>query len=474
MRYPVTIVALGPGPREYLTLGALEALAQAKQVILRTGRHAAAGELQARGIAFDTLDALYEQAEDFDAFAARAAQQVAQATQQGSVCYAVADPAQDETVRRLAQTEGLDLRILPGVPLTAPLLGHLPANGAYLSVAAAALEVVDSHWPIAITEINSQALAGECKLNLLRFYDASTPVVFFAPAQQPQRSQKTIVLEDLDRQPAYDHTCCALITPKPLLAKQTRDFPDLVAVMDILRSPGGCPWDREQTHQSLRRYLIEEAYEASSAIAEEDWLHTADELGDVLLQVVFHAHVGRQYGTLELQDITSAICQKLIERHQHVFGGSACATSQEVVASWEAIKQKERGEYTLSQQLDAIATGMPPLVRAYKAQAKAAKVGFDWDDARDALKKVHEEADEVLAELNQGKVSAEEVGDLFFACVNVARLMGLVPEETVEIATKKFIKRVKSMDSSIFLDQKDWKALTLQELDVYWSRSKTS
>jgi len=326
--------------------------------------------------------------------------------------------------------------------------------------------------PLLILECNSKILMGECKLQLLRWYDPDQPILFFPPSQEAVRTYRSLSLSDLDRQESYDHTCAVLIPATPLIARKRFDFYDLVRVMAILRGEDGCPWDKEQNHQTLRKYLIEEAYETAAAIDEEDWDHVADELGDVLLQVVFHAHVGEQYGTMELSDITTYVCRKMIDRHRHIFGTDQCDTAEDVLKNWEKIKNEERGFTTQSAVLNGVSRGLPPLMRAGKVQKKARNVGFDWDDPRDALKKVHEEADEVLEELNAGRDPAMELGDLFFACVNVARLAGVEAETALQQATEKFINRFTAMENAILKDGKQFEGLTLSEMDVYWEGSK--
>ena len=249
-------------------------------------------------------------------------------------------------------------------------------------------------------------------------------------------------------------------------------FMDLVRIMEILRAPGGCPWDQEQTHESLRRYLIEEAYEAVTAIDENDPDHLADELGDVLLQIVFHASVGQSHGTFAISDVTSNICRKMIYRHAHVFGDADCRTPGEVTENWEKLKKAEKGLTTQTSIMQDVSKGLPALMRASKVQKKAADVGFDWNTALEALPKVHEEAEEVRAELESGRDPAEELGDLLFSCVNVARLCKLEPELLLKFATEKFIRRFENMENMIKSDGKALEGLTLREMDVYWNQVK--
>lgn len=465
----ITVVSLGPGPREYLTLGALSHLEKAKKLVLRTKQCDAAEYLEEKGISFESLDSIHEASEDFDELIARTVKRLLVLAEERDLCYAVLDASADETVRELR--EHAQVEVIPGLPLSAPFLAAAPQEKIEIQTASS-LEITGTQNPLLILECDSKMLMGDCKLQLLKWYDPDQPIYFFHPAKGSQRSYEILPLSDLDRQEKYDHTCAVLIPSVSLIFRKRFDFYDLVRVMAILRGENGCPWDKEQDHKTLRKYLIEEAYETAAAIDEEDWDHVADELGDVMLQVVFHAHVGGQYGTMELSDITTYICRKMIDRHRHIFGTDQCETAEDVLKNWEKIKKEERGFKTQSDVLNGVSKGLPPLMRAGKVQKKARDVGFDWDDPRDALKKVHEEADEVLAELDAGRDPAEEMGDLFFACVNVARLAGVEAETALQQATEKFIRRFTAMENAILQDGKQLEGLTLSEMDVYWEGSK--
>ena len=468
----ITVVTLGPGNRDFLTLGAISALQKAEKVILRTRlRCDAADYLAEIGVQFETLDFLHEACEDFEELKERAVTYLLQAAEEQALCYAVFDASADETVAALrAQT---DVTVLPGMPLSAPFLAAAPAQEKIEIQTASSLNITAIQNPLLILECDSKILMGDCKLQLLDWYDPDQPVLFFPPSDAPIREYVEIPLSDLDRQKKYDHTCAALLPPLALTDRKRFDFYDLVRVMGILRGENGCPWDREQNHESLRKYLIEEAYETAAAVAEGDWDHVADELGDVLLQVVFQANIGRQYGTFELSDVTTCICRKMIARHRHIFGSDHCETAEEVLKNWEKIKNEERGFKTQSEVLRAVSPGLPPLMRAAKVQKKAQDVGFVDPDAQHALKKVYEEADEVLAELNAPTGGLEmEFGDLFFACVNSARLAGIDAGEALEKATKKFINRFSAMETAILQAGKRFQDLTISEMDVYWERNK--
>ncbi len=467
----ITVVSLGPGPREHLTLGTLSALEKAEKVVLRTARSDAAAYILEKGISFETLDHLHESCEDFDELCEEAVNALMALAEKSDVCYAVFDAAQDETVTALLQKAPVE--ILPGMPLCAPFLPRMGGSKMEIQTASS-LEVTGLQNPLLVLECTSRMLMSDCKLKLLNWLDGDDTVLFFPPSPDPQRTCLSIPLSDIDRQPAYDHTCAVLIPTQPLEGKKRYDFYDLVRVMALLRGDNGCPWDKEQTHETLRKYLIEEAYETAAAIDEEDWLSVADELGDVLLQVVFQASIGRQYGTFELSDITTAICKKMISRHRHIFGTDVCRTAEDVVDNWEKIKKEERGFKTQSDVLNGVSRGLAPLMRAGKVQKKARDVGFDWDDPLEALQKVHEEADEVAEAIREKDAHhlEEELGDLFFACVNVSRLCGVEAETALQQATEKFIKRFTAMENAILKAGKCLKDLTLSEMDVYWNSSK--
>lgn len=467
----ITVVSLGPGSREHLTLGALEALKKAEKRVLRTGKCDAAAYLTENGLSFESLDAFYESCEDFDELTAMVHSRLLAMAEDASVCYAVFDATADETVRELMAHA--QVKVLPGVPLSAPLLSAVPQERVEIQTASA-LEVTGMQNPLLILECDSRMLMGTCKLQLLQWYDPDQIVYFFPPCEKGARTFQQITLADLDRQKQYDHTSAVLIPALALTNRRRFDFYDLVRVMGILRGEDGCPWDQEQTHETLRQYLIEEAYEVASAIDDEDWAHVADELGDVMLQVVFHASIGNQYGTFELGDITTDICRKMIERHRHIFGDDVCEDAEAVVKNWEAIKKEQRGFTTQSQVLKDVSRTLPPLMRAEKVQKKARQVGFDWDDPRDALQKVEEEAREVRQALDEkdGAHLEEELGDLFFSCVNAARLAGVECETCLMKATEKFVRRFERMENAVLRDGKALKDLTINEMDVYWDSIK--
>ena len=259
------------------------------------------------------------------------------------------------------------------------------------------------------------------------------------------------------------------------MTKKKYCFEDLLEIMEILRSEKGCPWDREQTHESMKRYLIEETYEALEALDSGDKRKFADELGDLLLQVVFHAQIGKEEGTFTIEDVISLICQKMIERHTHVFGQAHADTADQVLDNWEEIKKKEKRLESHTQVLKDVSSYLPALMRSYKVQDKAAKVGFDWDDVDGAMEKVHEEINElkeVYKSKNMEKMQ-EEIGDLLFAVVNVARFLKVQPELALTQTIEKFINRFEYIEKNGSKYNKKMEEMTMEEMDRLWNEAKT-
>ena len=480
MKPVITVVSLGPRVPKLLTLQTVAALRKSPCLFLRTARHRAADWLRDEGIAFTDFDALYDEFEDFDALHGEMARRLWATAEEKAVTFAVIDAQTDGAVRalRMNRPEDGKVTILPGVTVADSCLALLPErfdhNGKVRILPAMdALEAApDPATPLLITEVFNRMLACDLKLKLADLYGDEAEIVFFPTSAKINRKPVVIPMMELDRQHTYDHTICIYVPAIPMEQRDRYCFADLLKVMHTLRRQ--CPWDGQQTHESLRKYMIEEAYEAVGAIDEDDMEHLADELGDVMLQIVFHADIADEIGEFSIGDVTTAIVRKLIYRHAHIFGNVHCDTAEEVTQSWEQLKKAEKGLTTQASVLADVSQGLPALMRAAKVQKKAANVGFDWDDAIGALPKIHEEAEEVLAELEAGRDPGEELGDLLFSCVNVARLAGQEPELLLKSATEKFIRRFTAMENLIISDEKSLEGLTLAEMDVYWNRVKAS
>ena len=258
--------------------------------------------------------------------------------------------------------------------------------------------------------------------------------------------------------------------------KSEYDINDFRRIIEVLRSPGGCPWDREQTHESIRRNLLEEAYETCEAIDENSPEHLREELGDLLMQVLFHSRIEEEKGVFNFDDVADTAVKKLIFRHPHVFGDITVSGSAEVLVNWDELKKKEKAQTTVTKTMDDVAESLPALWRAEKIQKKAKKVGFDWPDINGAMDKLHEELSELGQALDSGNAKhiEEELGDLLFSAVNAARFAGVDPESALHRSCEKFIRRFEYVEQAAATAGKDLKDMTLGEMDELWDQSKNN
>ena len=247
---------------------------------------------------------------------------------------------------------------------------------------------------------------------------------------------------------------------------------DLLRIMEILRAPDGCMWDRAQDHHSIRQNFIEETYEVCEAIDDEDTEHLKEELGDVLLQVVFHAQMEKEKGVFDMDDVADGICKKLIFRHPHIFGDVTVGSTDEILSNWDDLKRKEKKQETDTSTLESVSKSLPSLIRAQKLQKKAAKVGFDWPDVSGALDKVEEELAEVRAAIGGDGDVEEEIGDLIFAVTNVSRFVKVDSERAAEKTCNKFVRRFADMEQQAKAQGKQLSELTLEEMDALWDEAK--
>lgn len=253
------------------------------------------------------------------------------------------------------------------------------------------------------------------------------------------------------------------------LCKESYDLRDFVALVSYLRSPNGCPWDQVQTHESIRRNFLEETYEACEAIDAGDLVHMREELGDVLMQVLFHTDIEREAGHFDIDDVADAACKKLVYRHPHVF-----RRDEPDAPDWDTMKQRERAQTTTAEAMDSVARSLPALWRCDKIQAKAAKTGFEWPDVHAALDKVDEETHELRAAVASGDTEAigDELGDLLFAAVKVARFAGIDPEQAAHAACEKFIRRFSAMETAAANDGTALEQCTLAQMLTLWQQAK--
>lgn len=256
--------------------------------------------------------------------------------------------------------------------------------------------------------------------------------------------------------------------------KDKYNMDDLVAIIKVLRAPGGCPWDREQTHESIKKNFIEETYEVVEAINKQSTDMLREELGDVLLQIVLHSEMESENGNFSFDDVVNDIVQKLVVRHPHVFGEVVANNTAEALNSWDAVKLKTKGQKNQTESMLSVPRELPTLMRAQKIQHKAAKIGFDWDNVGGAVDKLYEEIDELKTAMEQGKRLdiEDEFGDVLFSCVNIARFIDVDSEEALTASTDKFMSRFSLVEQMASEQGIDMKSSSIEELDRLWDKAK--
>jgi len=491
----ITIVGLGPGSPDQISTGALDAIKKAQHLYLRTAVHPVLPwlirELKLSAADFTTFDSFYEQAESFDEVYEKIFSTLTTAVNKGiKITYAVpGHPGVAETtVTQLvswAQQKQKTLAVVPSMSCLDAVymaLGIDPTMGLVIADALDLPDIVPNR-ALLLTQVYSRLVASEVKLHLMEYLSDEHPITVIRGAGIPNEEIiVTIPLYQLDNLPWLDHLTSVYVDVNDCshqsLGQTECVYPldPLVDVMKRLRAPDGCPWDQAQTNESLRRYLVEETYEVLEAIDERRWDKVEEELGDVLLQIVFHAEIAEENELFNINDVVSTVSEKLIRRHPHVFGSVEVEDAQEVSVNWEEIKKQERkatgDEY--ASILDGVPKGLPALTQAEKIQAKAARVGFEWSDVTGAMDKVREELEELReANENHGYEDIQaEMGDVFFALVNVARYLGVDPEMALRESTAKFIKRFHFIEDMAAKQGRNLAQMDLSEMDAIWNVAK--
>jgi tetrapyrrole methylase family protein/MazG family protein len=325
-----------------------------------------------------------------------------------------------------------------------------------------------------ICQVYDAFVASDVKLTLMESYPDDYPVtVVTAAGIVGEERIQTIPLYELDRLDSYSNLTTVYVPPTEEDMALNRQFWRLREIVTTLRSPNGCPWDREQTHQSIRKNLIEETYEVLETIDDEDPEAMCEEMGDLLLQIMLHSRMAEEDGYFTVQDVIAGLNEKLIRRHPHVFGTSNAEDADEALQNWEDIKKKEKQgkEKETISRLDEVPRDLPAILKAYKYQKKAADVGFDWDELSEVLDKVKEEWDE-LREAQTPEHRREELGDLLFVIVNVARFMKIDPEEALALANKKFYYRFSYIEQKVREAGRTFENTSLEEMENWWQEAK--
>ncbi|MBN2879205.1 MAG: nucleoside triphosphate pyrophosphohydrolase [Clostridia bacterium] len=469
----ITILGLGPDDITLLTVTANEMLQSGKRIIFRTHICGAAEYLAEKNIKIESCDFIYETAEDFDALDKSIAEHIIKLAKEEDIIYAVpgsgiyGDGSVDMICSMYKNTE-----IIAGVSAGEYMLAkHLPhgVSEGIVKIPASVLSdaVINTRLPMIITSLDDQYTLTEIKIVLSEKYSDEHPVTLIN-----ENDKKDIMLFEIDRGHNVSHTSILYISPKKNDEKY--DLYDLLKIFRRLRSPGGCPWDREQDHKSLKRHLIEECAEVLDAIDKNDMNELMDELGDVLLQVMFHSVIAEERGDFDIYSVIENLSNKLIVRHPHVFGNVDVNNSEEVLHNWDEIKKKQRNNKSEAEIMKKYPKNLNALIRAQKVQERAAKVGFDWDSMEGVIDKIREELDEVIVEYKQNNEQnlREELGDLLFAVVNMCRMYDMLSEFVLNESTNKFIDRFETMEKDIKSENLSFSELSLEQMDIFWENAK--
>lgn len=478
----IQVIGLGAGDLDQLPLGVYKKIKNAAELYVRTEDHPVLQELAEEGVTFNAFDAIYEKHDTFAPVYAEIADTLIALSKEQSLIYAVPGHplVAEQTVQYLVEAEkkgDFHLVIEGGQSFLDPIFGALridPIEGfQLLDGTAMASDDVNMAQHVLIAQVYDSFSASEVKLTLMEKYPEDYEVTIVTAAGSANEVLRKVPLYELDRAAEVDNLTTIYVPPAVDQMDRLKEWQTFRQIVARLRSPEGCPWDREQTHESLRPYLLEEAHELLQAIEEEDDEAIAEELGDVLLQVFLHAQIGQDNGYFQLEDVLSAVSAKMIRRHPHVFGDAEAATSDEVVSNWQAIKAQEKPQ--TASILDGQERYSSSLMTSYNYQKKAAKVGFSWSDADGAWEKFEEELQEFQAEAAKGSKERQldELGDLLFTLVNIARFYQLSPEEAMVHANRKFQQRFSHVEKRVSEGSGNFSDYTLAQLDEFWNEAKT-
>ncbi|AIQ61795.1 hypothetical protein PSTEL_00245 [Paenibacillus stellifer] len=493
MSAKLTVVGLGSGNPDRLTLGIVNKLKAASRVHVRTGEHPAVKVLEELEIPYESFDNLYESFSSFpevyEAITLKLLEEARSGNQGDEIVYAVpghpmvAESAVSKLRARCAE-ESIELTVLGGESFLDEAflrLGFDPIEGfQLLDATGITRSQLQPELHTLIGQVYDTYTASEAKLCLMEMYPPEYEVVVgHALGVEGEEQILRVPLYELDRQEGYGNLSLIYIPADRSDRLRQRTFARLHEIVGILRSPGGCPWDREQTHDSLRKNLIEETYEVLETIDEDDPEHMKEELGDLMLQIMLHSQMEEELGAFDVFDVIEALNGKLIFRHPHVFGDKDAADAEAALQNWEGMKAEEKRRKGIEpgelSALDGVPRDLPALMKAYKLQKKASKVGFDWGNVEDVLAKVQEELDELKEAIASGSSQEEqmlELGDLLFAATNAARFIDADPEEALTRTNRKFVERFRYIERKLRERGISPKDSTLDEMEALWQEAK--
>lgn len=478
----IYVIGLGPGSIDSLTLGAVNRINSGKRNYLRTENHPTVEYFKKNNIPYKSYDYLYDTKDEFlDVYEDIVKNLIVETEKYGDINYYIpGNPMVAEKTVEILIEKNIDIEIVSGMSFIEPmieLVGRDPINGLKI-VDGAVFDslIVDINVDIIVTQVYNDRILSEVKIILSEIYGDEYKVYLIHSAGiKGDESKSLIPIYELDKSREIGHLTSIYVPKMEEKNKKVFDFNDLLGIMKVLRSEDGCPWDMEQTHESIRQSVIEEAYEVVDAIDSQDIDGLVEELGDLLLQVIFHGQIGFEDGEFNLYDVTSSLGNKLIYRHPHVFSEKKVEKSEEVVYNWNMLKYAKRDIASFTDKLKDI-KGLPALMTSYKIQEKAADIGFDWDNIQGALDKVIEEYEEVVDSMKEFGIASKEtegeIGDLFFAVVNLSRFLYVNPEVALNTTINKFIERFEFMEKSSKEIGKELEEMTLTEMDNLWNAAK--
>lgn len=479
----ITVIGLGAGDLDQMPLGIYKRLTDAETVYVRTNDHPVLKELAKEHVAWQSFDEIYKKHNNFDDVYIEIWDTLRAEARDKEIVYAVPGHplVAEKTVQLLLEkeTESLRVEICGGqsfLDATFNALSIDPIEGFQL-VDAGGLnpDELQLRHHIIICQVYDRLTASNVKLSLMEKLPDDYEVALVTAAGSIAEDIRYVPLYELDRVAETSNLTSVYVPPVSEKQLLYREFSSFRRVIKELRGPNGCPWDKKQTHQSLKQYMIEECYELLEAIDEEDDEHIVEELGDVMLQVLLHAQIGEDAGWFSIDDVIYGITEKMIRRHPHVFGDTKADDEAAVLENWEKIKKQEKPDRK-KLLLDYVPKTLPALSRAYQLQKIAAKAGFDWEDVGDIWDKVDEEVKEFLKEsdasLSDTRKMKEEFGDVLFALINVGRFYKIEPEEALAMTNHKFYNRFSYMEKRTNQSEKNLKDLTLEEMDQLWDEAK--
>ena len=471
MTHQITVVGLGVGELEQLPFGIYKLLKETTlPVYLRTADHPVVSELMAEGMEFTSFDFIYEKHDRFESVYSEIVATLLEQARTEPVIYAVpGHPLVAESTVQQLLNQSDNIKIVGGQSFLDPMfaaVGVDPIEGFQLLDATAFdIDEAQIRQHLLIGQVYDQLVAGDLKVMLMERYPDEHDVTLVTAAGTSREHVVTVPLYELDHVTTLSNLTTVYVPPVTDQTILNRDFTTLKQIIARLRGEGGCPWDQEQTHESLKKHLIEESYELLEAIDLQDDNLMIEELGDVLLQVMLHAQIGLDEGYFDVRDVIGSVSEKMIRRHPHVFGDVKVDSATDVVNNWQEIKAQEKPERT--SLLDGVTKGAPALMRAEQIQKKVAKVGFEWETVAGALDKVREE----IQELQEAPAEEQlgEFGDILFSLALVGKYMELSAEDALQQTNDKFIRRFTRMEQ---LADRPLTELSLAEQDALWNQSK--